>query len=138
MPTYVLPDLDYDFGALEPHISGEIMELHHDKHHKAYVEKANETLEKLDEARDKQRLHAHRRAREGAGLQPLRPRAALDLLEEPAPGGGDAPRGELAPAIARDFGSFDAVQGPAHEGRGDDHGLGLGRRSCGSRSRGGC
>ena len=37
MPTYVLPDLDYDFGALEPHISGEIMELHHSGHHKGYV-----------------------------------------------------------------------------------------------------
>src|SRR6476646_9247542 len=52
MPTYVLPDLDYDYGALEPHISGQIMQLHHDKHHAAYVKKANETLDKLDEARD--------------------------------------------------------------------------------------
>jgi superoxide dismutase, Fe-Mn family len=34
---YVLPDLPYDYGALEPHISGQIMELHHDKHHQAYV-----------------------------------------------------------------------------------------------------
>ena len=45
MPRYVLPDLEYDFGALEPHISGEIMELHHGKHHAAYVEKANDTLD---------------------------------------------------------------------------------------------
>ena len=44
---YVLPDLEYDYGALEPHISGQIMELHHDKHHAAYVKGANTALEKL-------------------------------------------------------------------------------------------
>jgi Fe-Mn family superoxide dismutase len=51
MARYVLPDLEYDFGALEPHISGQIMELHHGRHHKTYVEKANETLDQMDEAR---------------------------------------------------------------------------------------
>ena len=44
---YALPDLPYDYAALEPHISGHVMELHHDKHHAAYVNGANETLEKL-------------------------------------------------------------------------------------------
>ena len=53
MAIYTLPDLDYDYGALEPHISGEIMRLHHDKHHKAYVDGANTALEKLSEARAK-------------------------------------------------------------------------------------
>jgi Iron/manganese superoxide dismutases, alpha-hairpin domain len=53
MARYALPNLDYDFGALEPHISGQIMELHHGKHHKTYVDKANETLEQMDEARQK-------------------------------------------------------------------------------------
>jgi len=38
---YVLPELPYDYAALEPHISGQIMELHHDKHHQAYVTGAN-------------------------------------------------------------------------------------------------
>jgi superoxide dismutase len=37
MTKYSLPDLRYDYGALEPHISGRIMELHHDKHHAGYV-----------------------------------------------------------------------------------------------------
>ncbi len=46
---YTLPDLPYDPGALEPHISGQIMELHHDKHHAAYVKGANAALEKLAE-----------------------------------------------------------------------------------------
>ncbi|MBV9252768.1 MAG: superoxide dismutase, partial [Actinobacteria bacterium] len=45
--VYSLPDLAYDPGALEPHISGRIMELHHDKHHAAYVKGANTALEKL-------------------------------------------------------------------------------------------
>jgi len=51
--TYTLPDLPYDPGALEPHISGRIMELHHDKHHAGYVKGANETLEKLHEMHGK-------------------------------------------------------------------------------------
>jgi Fe-Mn family superoxide dismutase len=53
MADYTLPDLPYDFAALEPHYSGEILELHHDKHHAAYVASANTTLEKLADARDK-------------------------------------------------------------------------------------
>ena len=53
MTKYALPDLPYDYGALEPHVSAKIMQLHHDKHHKAYVDGANQTLESLAEARDK-------------------------------------------------------------------------------------
>lgn len=51
MTTYELPDLAYDYGALEPHISGHIMELHHDKHHATYVKGANTALEKLHDIR---------------------------------------------------------------------------------------
>jgi len=50
---YTLPDLPYDAGALEPHISGRIMELHHDKHHAAYVKGANAALAKLEEQTSK-------------------------------------------------------------------------------------
>ena len=49
--TCWLPDLPYDYSALEPHIIGRIAELHHDKHHGTYVKKANTALEKLAEAR---------------------------------------------------------------------------------------
>jgi Fe-Mn family superoxide dismutase len=50
---YTLPDLPYDYGALEPHLSGQILELHHDKHHAAYVTGANAAVEKLEEMRSK-------------------------------------------------------------------------------------
>lgn len=46
MALYNLPDLPYDYAALEPAITGEILELHHSKHHAAYVKGANDTLEK--------------------------------------------------------------------------------------------
>jgi Fe-Mn family superoxide dismutase len=52
MATYTLPDLPYDYAALEPAISGEILEQHHDKHHTAYVKGANGPLEQLAESRD--------------------------------------------------------------------------------------
>jgi len=65
MAKYILPDLRYDYSALEPHVSGRIMELHHDKHHAGYVKAANDTLDQLDEARlkaDFTRLAAMERA----------------------------------------------------------------------------
>ena len=47
MAKYTLPDLPYDFDALAPHLSAETLELHHGKHHAAYVKAANETVERL-------------------------------------------------------------------------------------------
>lgn len=110
MARYVLPDLDYDYAALEPHISGALMEIHHDKHHKAYVDKANETLDKLDEARDGldfSRIAALERA--------LAFNASGHLLHSIfwrnlAPRAGGPPSGDLARAIAQDFGSFEAFR----------------------------
>jgi Fe-Mn family superoxide dismutase len=51
MKRYTLPELPYDYNALEPYISEEILRLHHDKHHNAYVNGANAALEKLEKAR---------------------------------------------------------------------------------------
>ena len=51
--AFQLPRLDYDYGALSPHISAEIMELHHSKHHQAYVDKLNTALEQVPEFQDK-------------------------------------------------------------------------------------
>jgi len=53
MKRYSLPELPYDYAALEPHYSARLLELHHDKHHAAYVAGANATLDKLAEAREK-------------------------------------------------------------------------------------
>jgi superoxide dismutase, Fe-Mn family len=106
MPRYVLPDLDYDYAALEPHLSGAIMEEHHGKHHKTYVGKANEALEKLDEARETEDFSRI------AGLEKA---LAFNLSghvlhsifwKNLKPKGGDAPTGDLARLITKDFGSF--------------------------------
>lgn len=50
LQTFSLPDLPYDYGSLEPAISGEIMQLHHQKHHQAYVTNYNNAQEQLDQA----------------------------------------------------------------------------------------
>ncbi len=107
MTRYVLPALEYDFGALEPHISGRIMELHHGKHHKAYVEGANKALEQLQEARQKGALD---------GVATLERALAFNVSghvlhsifwRNLAPKGGGKPTGELAQTIERQFGNFD-------------------------------
>jgi Fe-Mn family superoxide dismutase len=107
MTRYVLPDLPYDYSALEPHISAEIMQLHHDKHHRAYVNGANQTIEKLLEAREEEDFG------QIAGLErALAFNVSGHVLhsifwENLAPDGGGRPSGELASAIDRDFKSFD-------------------------------
>jgi len=107
---YVLPDLPYDYGALEPHISGRILELHHGKHHRAYVDGANKALEQLQEVRqstDFARVAQLERAlafnASGHVLHSL-------FWRNLAPQAGGEPKGELATAIARDFGSFDSFR----------------------------
>jgi Fe-Mn family superoxide dismutase len=105
--TYSLPALTYDYGALEPHYSGRIVELHHDKHHAAYVAGANTALEKLAEARDRNDF---------ATLVGLEKTLAFNLSghvlhtlfwQNLSPEGGDKPAGDLAAAIDEHFGSFD-------------------------------
>ena len=110
MSAYVLPDLEYDFGALEPHISGEIMELHHDKHHRAYVEKANETAGKIDDARgqsDFSQIACLERALafnlSGHVLHSI-------FWKNLMPRGGGAPSGDFGRAIQRDFGTFESFK----------------------------
>ena len=110
MKPYELPPLDYDYAALEPHYSARVLELHHDKHHKAYVDGVNTTLEKLAAAASRRRPQRDRRPREDARVQPLRPRVAHAVLEEPLARRRRPPDGELAAAIDEHFGSFDAFK----------------------------
>ena len=107
MAKYTLPDLPYDYAALEPHISGKIMQLHHDKHHQAYVTGANTALEQLAEARESGNL---------ANVNKLEKDLAFNLgghvnhsifWTNMSPDGGDKPTGDLASAIDDQFGSFD-------------------------------
>jgi Fe-Mn family superoxide dismutase len=103
---YILPDLPYDYGALEPHISGKIMELHHDRHHRAYVEGANKAIQKLKEARQQQSFDNI-----GAIEKALAFNVSGHVLhsifwQNLTPKGGGEPAGDLAGAVERDFGSF--------------------------------
>ena len=107
MADYTLPELPYDYAALEPSISGRIMELHHGKHHKAYVDGANTAIAKLAEARE---------SGDFANINKLEKDLAFNLAGHVnhtvfwtnlSPDGGDKPTGELAAAIDDNFGSFD-------------------------------
>ena len=111
MATYTLPELRYDYSALEPHISGRIMELHHDKHHAGYVKGANTALDRLAEARDKGQLRRHRGSGEGASRSIFRATFSIPLFwKNMAPKAGGRPQGELAAAITEEFGSFEILQ----------------------------
>lgn len=112
MGTYSLPDMPYDYSALEPAITGEILELHHAKHHAAYVKGANDTLEQIAEARDKDAITP-------TGLVGLEKTFAFNLSghvlhsifwQNLSPDGGDRPDGALADAIDDHLGGFEAFR----------------------------
>ncbi|MGI8648298.1 MAG: superoxide dismutase [Mycobacteriales bacterium] len=114
MTTYTLPDLGYDYGALEPHISGKIMELHHAKHHQAYVAGANTALEQLAQAREKEQLGSVNLFQKNLAFNLAGHVNHSVFWQNMSPNGGDKPAGELAAAIEEHFGSFDAFR--AHFG----------------------
>ncbi|ARU46940.1 superoxide dismutase [Corynebacterium silvaticum] len=108
MAKYELPELDYAYDALEPHIAAEIMELHHSKHHANYVNGANTALEKLADARGNGYI--------GVAVTALTKDLAFNLgghtnhsifWKNLSPNGGGEPTGALAEAISAEFGSFD-------------------------------
>lgn len=107
---YTLPDLDYDYGALEPAMSGEIVELHHSKHHAAYVKGTNDTLDRIAHANDADPVLT-------VGLERT---LAFNLSghilhsifwSNLSPEGGGEPEGRLAEALTASFGSFTAFRG---------------------------
>jgi superoxide dismutase, Fe-Mn family len=113
---FQLPDLPYDHAALEPHIDARTMEIHHGKHHKAYVDNANAALEgtdladasveevltSLDSLPDDKRTVVRNNAGGHANH-------AL-FWEIMGPNGGGEPSGALAEAIANAFGGLDALK----------------------------
>ena len=114
--SYSLPDLPYDFAALEPHIDARTMEIHHDKHHAAYIAKTNAALEgtefaelpieeviiNLDALPEDKRI-AVRNNGGGHANHSL-------FWTVLSPEGGGEPTGDLAVAITTTFGSFDAFK----------------------------
>jgi superoxide dismutase, Fe-Mn family len=107
MTQYVLPDLSYDYDALEPHISGRLMQLHHDRHHKVYVDGANLACEQLAEAREKGDFTKIAAVEEALAFNVSGHVLHSIFWRNLTPNGGGTPKGKLAEAIDRDFGAFD-------------------------------
>ncbi len=114
--AYEVPDLPYDYNALEPHVDEQTMRVHHDKHHQAYVDKANDALEGTEWA-DKdvdevlQNLKKLPKDKQG----PVRNNAGghsnhTFFWEIMSPDGGGEPEGDLADAIKDKFGDFSSFQ----------------------------
>ncbi|MCR2053482.1 superoxide dismutase [Actinomyces bowdenii] len=110
MAVYTLPELPYDYAALEPHISGRIMELHHDKHHAAYVAGANAALEALAAARESGDLGAINLWEKNLAFNLAGHTNHTVFWKNLSPNGGGQPEGELAEAIKDSFGSFEKFQ----------------------------
>ncbi len=110
MSNYSLPALPYQYDALEPHLSGELLELHHSKHHAAYVKGANETLDKLTEARESKEFDHIGQLEKSLAFNISGHVLHSILWKNMSPNGGGTPSGSLAKAIDRHFGSFDAFK----------------------------
>jgi len=129
MAEYTLPELPYDHAALEPHLSARILELHHDKHHAAYVKGANTTLEKLDQARESGEFPTINQLEKNLAFH-LSGHILHSLFwRNLSPEGGDKPEGELAAAIDEYFGSFDGFAAQLTEAANNVQGSGWGALS---------
>lgn len=108
MEKYKLPDLPYDYKALEPYMSEEVLKLHHDKHHASYVNSANDLLDKLEVARKNDADLDFKSV-----LKAFSFNVAGHILHEvfwkimaSSDSGKNKPLEEILKAIERDFGSF--------------------------------
>lgn len=107
MSVYTLPDLKYDYGQLEPHLSAKILQLHHDKHHLAYVNGANDTLEKLAEARKTGSFAAINALEKSLAFHVSGHKLHSVLWTNMSPKGGGLPAGEVKGLIENDFGGYE-------------------------------
>jgi superoxide dismutase, Fe-Mn family len=114
--AYSVPDLPYDYDALEPHIDEATMRVHHDKHHQAYVDKANAALEGTEWAEaDVEEVLQNLDSLPSDKQGPVRNNAGGHanhsfFWQIMSPDGGGEPSGALADAINDKFGSFDAFK----------------------------
>ncbi len=114
--AYEVPDLPYSYDALEPHIDEATMKVHHDKHHQAYVDKANAALEGTEWAdREVEDVLKALDSLPADKQGPVRNNAGGHynhslFWEMMSPDGGGEPEGDLAAAIDETFGSFDAFK----------------------------
>lgn len=133
---YALPELGYDYNALEPHIDARTMEIHHSKHHNGYVTKVNAALEGTDLA-DKpieeviSNLAAVPEDKRGAVQNNGGGHANHSLFwSVMSADGGGAPEGDLAAAIDEAFGSFDEFKKQFAAAAGTRFGSGWAWLSC--------
>ena len=114
--SYEVPPLPYAYDALEPHIDQQTMELHHDKHHQAYVDKANAALEGTEfDGQPVEEVLKRLSDLPSDKQGPFRNNGGGHynhslFWETMSPDGGGEPTGELASAITDAFGSFDAFK----------------------------
>ncbi len=114
--AFSVPDLPYDYDALEPHIDEATMRVHHDKHHQAYVDKANGALEGTEWAdREVEDVLRNLSSIPGDVQAPVRNNAGGHFnhslfWQMLSPDGGGAPSGDLASAIDETFGSLDSFK----------------------------
>ena len=107
MNRYSLPDLPYNYGALEPHLSEEQLKIHHDKHHKAYVDKANKLLRSLAKARE-DNSDVDMKAMLKSLSWNIGGHVLHSLYWENLTGDGNSsPKGTLKEEIIKEFGSFE-------------------------------
>jgi Fe-Mn family superoxide dismutase len=110
MKQYILPELGYDYSALEPHYSARALELHHTKHHAAYVTGANTALTALAAARDGDHFETINQLQKSLAFHVSGHVLHSLLWRNLSPDGGGEPDGELRAAIDEYFGTFDALQ----------------------------
>jgi Fe-Mn family superoxide dismutase len=110
---YTLPPLPYDFGALEPHIDAKTMEIHHDKHHQAYITNLNNALKDHPDLQGKtiealiSDMNAIPEAIRGAVRNNGGGHANHSFFWQiMAPGAGGEPKGAIADAITAELGGF--------------------------------
>lgn len=113
MSAFELPELPYAYDALDPYMSAETLEFHHDKHHNAYVVNGNKIIEGLDHMGDTLEevvINAHKKGEQGLFNNAGQHWNHNHFWHWMKPNGGGAIPGNLEAAINDSFGSFDAFR----------------------------